>query len=104
MKALGVLVLAVAMLAACSRDPNRRKAAYLNSGAKYFKEGKFEAAEIEFRNAVQIDHRFAEGHYQLGRAYLSLHNTDAAYREFLETVTLEPRNADAQLQLASLLT
>ena len=97
-----ILILAVAMLAACSRDPNKQKLKYLNSGANYFKAGKFQEAAIQFRNAVQIDPRLAEGHYQLARAYLSLKNSEAAYREFLESTTLDPKNSDAQLQLASL--
>src|SRR5579862_2631938 len=98
-----LLILAVALLAGCSRDPNVRKQKYLNSGEKYFNKGKFQEAIIEYRNALDIDPRFAAAHYQLARAYMSSRNPDAAYRELQETVTIEPKNSDAQLELASLL-
>src|ERR1700676_1881280 len=90
-------VLATVLLVACHADPNKQKLKYLNSGKEYFKKSKFQEAAIQFRNAVQADPRFAEAHYQLGRAYLTLRNPEAAYHEFLETVTLDPRNSDAQL-------
>src|ERR1700720_2993518 len=96
-RSLVFTVLTALLLVACHVDPNKQKLKYLNSGKEYFKKSKFQAAAIQFRNAVQIDPRFAEGHYQLARAYLSMNNFQAAYREFLETVTLDPKNADAQL-------
>jgi tetratricopeptide (TPR) repeat protein len=91
------------LLAGCSSDPSTRKHAYLTSGDKYYQFGKYQEAVIQFRNALQIDPRFAEAHWQLARAYMKLQNTDAAYHELANTVTLEPNNADAQLELASLL-
>jgi Tfp pilus assembly protein PilF len=91
------------LLSSCSSDPNKRKLNYLKSGQHYFNQNKFQEAVIEFRNAVQIDPRFAEAHYQLARSYQSLKNYNAAYGELLETVTLAPGNLEAQLQLAALL-
>ena len=65
------LLLACLLLAAvftgCSRDPNVRKQKYLDSGEKYFAEGKYHEAAIQFSNAIQIDSRFAQAHYQLAR-------------------------------------
>src|SRR5580704_12321084 len=94
-KKLTLLILALAVLAGCSTDPNAKKVKYLNSGDRYLKKGKLQEAIIEFRNALEIDPRFAAAHYQLARAYLSSRNAEAAYRELLETVTLDPRNSDA---------
>src|SRR6185295_16233867 len=102
-KALILLVLGTAWLAGCSNDPNRQKIKHLNRGERYFKSGKYREAVIEFRNAVEADPRFAEAHYQLGRVYLILNNPESAYRELKLSVTLNPANSDAQLQLASLL-
>jgi len=98
-----VFLLAVLLLAACSTDPAIRKHAYLTSGNKYYKSSKYQEAVIQFRNALQIDPRFAEAHWQLACAYLKLHNPEAAYHELANTVILEPHNVDAQLELASLL-
>src|ERR1700685_280372 len=94
-KKLSLLILALAFLAGCSRDPNVRKVKYLNSGEKYLSKGKLNEAIIEFRNALEIDPRYAAAHYQLARAYVSFRNPEAAYREFQETVTLDPKNSDA---------
>src|SRR2546423_507371 len=98
-----LIFLAAALLAGCSTDPNRQKLKYLNDGEKYFKAERYPEAVIQFRNAVQIDPRFAGAHYQLGLAYQALHDSEAAYREIRESVTFDPKNADALLQLAVLL-
>jgi len=102
-KKLSLILLGLVLLGGCTFDPNKRKLNYLNSGESYAKKGKYQQASIEFRNAIQIDPKFAEGHYQLGMAYLSLHNPEAAYREIKEAVSLDPANTGAQLQLAALL-
>lgn len=96
---VGVVLL---FLGACSRDPTQQKLRYLTSGEKYYKEGKYPEAALQFRNALQLDPQSAEAHYQLARTYLSLDNPEGAYRELLETVTLQPTNWDAQLDLANL--
>src|SRR5271169_5198419 len=99
-----ILLLAGAvLLASCSSDPNTRKLKYLRSGEKYSKSGKYQEAVIEFRNALEVDPRFAPAHYQLGSAYLALKKTDSAYRELNEAVTLDPSNSQAQIELAAIL-
>ncbi len=98
-----ILVLAILALAACSRDPGKQKSAYLQSGAKYAKAGKYPEAVIQFLNAIEIDPRFAEAHYQLANVYLKLKAGQGAYRELATTVELDPGNTPAQLQLATLL-
>jgi tetratricopeptide (TPR) repeat protein len=96
-------VLTMILFTGCSTDPGKRKLSYLNDGQRYVKSGKYQEAVIQFRNALEIDPRYAAAHYQLGRAYLVLKNPSAAYRELTEAVTLDPANFDAQIQLATLL-
>ena len=55
------------MFTGCSRDPNVRKQKYFDSGEKYFAAGKYHEAAIQFSNAIQIDSRFAQAHYELAR-------------------------------------
>jgi tetratricopeptide (TPR) repeat protein len=98
-----ITFIVVLLLAGCSSDPDKEKHAYLRSGDKYYQSGKYQQAVIQFRNAIQIDPRFAEAHWQLARTYLRLSNSEAAYHELTETVSLEPKNPDAQLELATLL-
>jgi tetratricopeptide (TPR) repeat protein len=93
----------VLLLSGCSSDPNKEKSAYLTSGDKYYQGGKYQEAVIQFRNAIQIDPRFAAAHWHLARACLRLGNSEAAFHELTETVNLEPKNADAQLELAGVL-
>jgi tetratricopeptide (TPR) repeat protein len=102
------LLLTCSLLAAgvtgCSRDPNVRKQKFFESGEKYFAEGKYREAAIQYRNATQIDPRFAQAHYQLGQAYLKVGDRSAAAQEFTTTVELAPNNYDAHAYLADLLT
>src|ERR1700691_2697343 len=98
-----LLVAGAALLVSCSSDPGQRKLKYLDSGENYFKAGKYQEAVIQFRSALEIDPRFADAHYQLGRTYMALRNPSSAYRELTESVTLDPSNSDAQLEFAALL-
>src|ERR1700724_4369660 len=58
-------------LTGCSRDPNVRKQKYLDSGEKYFAEGKYREASIQYLNAIKIDSRFAQPHYDLTQPLLN---------------------------------
>src|SRR6202789_1030890 len=63
------LILALALITTlfvgCSRDPNVRKQKYFESGQRYFDKGQYREAAIQYANAVQIDPRFAQAHFQL---------------------------------------
>src|ERR1700689_5333301 len=65
-------LLLTAFFSGCPHDPNVRKQKYFDSGEKYFAEGKYHEAAIQFLNAPQIDPRFAQAHYELGQTYLKL--------------------------------
>jgi len=91
-----------ALFTGCSRDPNVRKQKYLESGDRYFAKGKYREAEIQYTNAVQVDARFAQAHYQLGQTYLKL-GDNRAFQELSRVVELAPDNYRARLDLANLL-
>src|SRR5438067_10301474 len=99
-----VLALLALLLTGCSRDPNVRKQKYFESGERYYAEGKYREAVIQFRNATQVDGRFAEAHYQLGQAYLKTQDWQHAYTELARTLELEPENYKAHVDIANLLT
>ena len=46
----------------CSRDPQVRRAKFVASGNRYFDQGKFAEAAIEFRSALQADPTSADAH------------------------------------------
>ena len=92
-----------AIFTGCSRDPNVRKQKYLDSGEKYAAEGKYREASIQYLNAIQIDSRFAQAHYDLSQAYLKLGDSNRAFQELSRTVDLAPDNYRAHTDLANLL-
>src|SRR5580693_2296703 len=98
-----VAVLVVLSLAGCSTNPNVRKTKYLSSGKDYARHGKYSEAVIQFRNAIDIDPKFAAAHLELARAYLNLNNRSDAVREFQQDLALEPGNTAVKLELAPLL-
>src|SRR5690349_24731061 len=91
------------LLSGCSRDPNVRKQKYLESGQRYFERGKYREAAIQFGNAVQVDPRFVEAHYQLAQTYLKLQEWARAYQELSRTTELDPEHWQAHIDVANLL-
>lgn len=97
------LILIATLFSACSRDPNVRKQKYFQSGQRYFNEGKYREAAIEFTNAVKIDPNYADAHLQLAESYLQLQQGEHAYQELARTVELQPDNYRARMEMANLL-
>lgn len=91
------------VLVACNRDPNVKKQRYFQSGKSYFEKGKYRESAIQFSNAIQVDPKFTEAHYELAQSYLHEQYWSNAYRELQRTVDLDPNNLKAQLDLCSLL-
>src|SRR6266404_4906849 len=92
-----------AFLSGCSRDPNVRKQKYFESGQRYFAEGKYREAVIQFRNATQVDGNFADAHYHLAQSYLKVQDFTHAYSELGRTLELQPANYKAHADIANLL-
>lgn len=103
-RSIVIFCLLASLFTGCSRDPNARKQKYFESGEKYFAEGKYREAVIQYSNAVQIDPRFAQGHAQLAQTYLKLGDTQRAFSELSRTLELDPDNYRAHTDLANLLT
>jgi tetratricopeptide (TPR) repeat protein len=96
------VTLSFIFLTACSGDPSAKKLGYLQSGDRYFDAGHYNEAVVQFRNALQIDPRFAAAHRQLGMAYLGLKNPESAFRELSSAVALDPANNSSRILLAEL--
>src|ERR1700691_2130162 len=91
-----------ALLSGCSRDPNVRKQKYLESGERYFDKGQYREADIQFRNAIQVNDKFAEAHYRLGLTALKLEQWRTALDELENATELQPDHYPARLELADL--
>ena len=59
LKALGVVLLIAALaFYGCSSD-EEKKLSHLEKGKQYFEKGEYKSAQIEFKNAIQIDPDYA---------------------------------------------
>ncbi len=98
-----MLFVAVGLLAGCHGDPNVRKQKYLESGKRYSADGKYREAAIQFANAVKIDKNYPDAHYELAKVYEHLGQWGPAYGELTRTVSLQPANYKARIDLGNLL-
>jgi cellulose synthase operon protein C len=99
---VALLLLLVVLSVACSRDPEKAKQKYLESGEQYAKDLKFAEAQIQFKNALRIDPRFAEAYYQLARTEVELKQWNDALSSFQQAVALKPDHLEARLGLGQL--
>ena len=95
-----IIVLCILIIAACA-SPEQKKTKYFESGKAYYDRGEFDKAVIEFKNAIQIDPKFADAHYMLGMSYLKQRDFRQAYNAFLQAVEANPDQLDAQVGLGS---
>ncbi len=91
------LVAVLALAFACT-DPAAQLVEHAAQGQAYLDEEKWQEAEIEFRNMLQIDPNAAAAHWGLAQARLGGGDVRGAYWELQETVRLDPDNIDARLR------
>jgi len=91
------LAISAAFAPGCGRNVEARKQAYVTSGDAYVEQGKFAEAAIEYRNAVQLDARFAEAHLKLAETYSRLGNHENALGAYVRAADLLPDNAEVQI-------
>lgn len=97
-----LIALLATSLASCTRDPNVKKQQFLKSGNEYFAKEKYREAAIQYLNAIKVDPRYAEAHYQLAQVYLKLQIYSGAYQELLRTVDLQPEHLKAHVAIGNL--
>ena len=83
------ILLAGFSVSGCSSEKRLEK--HLKKGEAYFKQSKFNEAEIEFKNALQIKPKVELAHYRLGQIYLSRKNFKGAFKAFSKTTMLKLR-------------
>jgi len=95
--------LALVLLAGCSEDPEVAKLRYFESGNQYLENEEYDAAIIEYRNAIELDRRYGEARKQLGRALIAVGNLRGAYQERIRAADLLPGDSEAQTDAAVML-
>jgi tetratricopeptide (TPR) repeat protein len=106
MKRLFALLPALALLTACTRDPNVVKRKFVESANKYFQRGKYREASIMYRAALRKDARFGEAYYGEGQSQLKLGDSFLAVVNLRRAIELMPDGAlrnDARVKLGDLL-
>ena len=87
---VAIILTVVFALVSCSRDPNVAKRRYLESGNKYFDNGKYKEARIMYLNAKAKDQRWGPAYYKLGLTALKLGSITEAVNAFRRAVELLP--------------
>jgi tetratricopeptide (TPR) repeat protein len=97
-----LVVVSAALGAACASgtDQSRRYAA---RGDEYFAADRFDAAVIEYRNALKQQPRWAEAYLKLADAYVALGKAEEAYRAYTNAISLAPGNIRSYLGMGRLL-
>jgi tetratricopeptide (TPR) repeat protein len=96
------LIMVLLLLVTACGGPEAKKAKFFNKGKTLYDKGDFVKARLEFKNAVQIDPKFADAYRMLGLLELKDGNFKNAYGDFLKVVELNPADLEAQYQLGKL--
>ncbi len=96
--ALGLCLL----LCACDTT-EEKKAAFLAKGQALLEQKDYIKAALEFKNAIQIDPKYAQAYYLLGKTELSLNNFKPAFLKFNMAAQLDPTHTESRLDMGKML-
>jgi tetratricopeptide (TPR) repeat protein len=97
-----VIVLSATLTVACAGGVDKARQ-YAARGDEYFAADRFEAAVIEYRNALKKQPRWAEAYIKLGEAYAALGKAEEAYRAYAGANELTPGDGRCYLGMGRLL-
>src|SRR5436305_3086201 len=104
---LGIFLAALMTLVSCSRDPQVVKRRYFESGNKYFANGRFNEASIQYRNALRQDQKYGAAWYKLALTSLKKGdyvNAVGQFRRAVELVSVDsPDHWEAKVKLTEIL-
>jgi tetratricopeptide (TPR) repeat protein len=103
-KSFAAIVLAMLLGSmACSRDPQVVKKRYFESGNKYFQNGRYKEASIQYRNALKRDPRYGPAHYKLALTALKTNDIGGAVNSLRRALDTLPKDSpdrwDAMVKL-----
>ena len=100
LRALALTALCFSLLA-CGSSQDRRDSFY-EKAQKLEAEGKHQDAQVELKNAIKIDPKFAKGYSLLGTVQLQERNWPGAFSSFQRAAELDPEDINAQLGMCKL--
>jgi len=90
-----VLSMAITLSGCAEEDPQQ----YLNEGKTLVEKGDIKSARVQFKNALQVQPKFAEAYYELALLDEKKQDWPAMKRNLQDTVRLDPNHVDAQVKL-----
>ncbi len=93
---LGVLIVSALALGGCRAT----KQSYVEKGDNLYAAGKYQAAALNYRAAIQKDASYGEAYYRLGLAAVKLEEPREAYDALFHAVQLSPANTEAKKKFA----
>ncbi len=94
-----VLISFLASIVTACGGADQRKAAYLEKAKISIAAGNLEKARIELKNVLQIDPKFANAYYQLGKIYEQKKDYRQAFGNYSKAAELDPANFKVQAKL-----
>lgn len=100
---LSVLAMAALLLTlvACGSSQDRRDSFY-EKAKQLVAQGKYQEAQVELKNAIKVDPKFAKAYTLLGQAQLQERNWGGAFGSFQNAAELDPEDIEAHLGLCKL--
>src|SRR4051812_13887725 len=86
---VGALLLAAA---ACGQPPEQAARKFVASGDRYAAQGRYDAAAIEYRNAIKQQPRSAEPRRKLADIQMALGKTQQAYYSYSDATAVDPND------------
>ena len=99
---LAAVLVLIAVLPACS-SPEEKAADYIDSATELLEQGQLQKAEIEYKNALQINQNLPEAWYGLAKIYERKQQWQNAFGTLNRIRELAPGHIDGRVMLAQLL-
>ena len=94
-------VLGMLLLLSCG-GPEEKKMKFYTKGKALYEKGEMVKAGLEFKNALQIDPKFADAYTMMGMVKLKQGDLQGAFGSFTKATELDPNQLNAQAQLGRL--
>ncbi|MDQ7089156.1 MAG: tetratricopeptide repeat protein [Methylococcales bacterium] len=96
-----ILIFFIASLLVGCGDSNTPQS-YIESGKTLYEQKDYDKAQLEFKNALQLDDQQADAFYYLALIYLNEKKWDSARMQLLLALQVNPKHVNSHLQLATL--
>jgi tetratricopeptide (TPR) repeat protein len=98
-----IVSLFVLSVSGCSGSKEEAANRYLSSGIELFEEGELSKANVELRNALQIDPKLANAYYYLALISEKNQNWKSLYKNLSKVEQLDANHVQAKIKLAYLM-